>query len=96
MFVVSFSTIIFLKSTPVSEDGRISKYRTPCFFGEEQDAISKSSTDGMTRFFTKRVYVRLLKINITSESIILLSAKLLIGLINKIFELLTYFLSATK
>jgi len=64
MFVESFSTIVFLKLIPVSEEGRMLKYRPSLFWGDEQDAISKSNIAGRTQFLTNRFYADHLKINI--------------------------------
>jgi hypothetical protein len=58
MFKESFSTIVLLKPTPVSDAGRIVKWKPPAFFeGEWHDnAVIKKMTAGKMNGFKKRIY----------------------------------------
>jgi len=53
MLVESFSIIVFLKSIPVSEDGRKLKYKPACLGGEVHDEIVNKIIIYKVRFFIK-------------------------------------------
>jgi len=53
MFVESFSTIVFLKSIPVCEEGRKLKYKPSCLGGEVHDEMQNKIIMDKVRFFIK-------------------------------------------